>query len=295
VEKGGEIIPKIVGIDLSLREGDSQKITFIDKCPECGTGLVREENEANHYCPNDKNCPPQIKGKIEHFISRKAMNIDGLGEETVDLLFREGLINSVADLYNLSIDHISSLERMGEKSATNIISSIQSSLDTPFERVLYALGIRHIGETVAKILVKHFRSLENIIDSTIEEKTEVPEIGDKIAQSLHSWLTDIDNITLLNRLKEYGLKFTSEEVTDQKGNQLNGKSIVVSGLFTLHSRDEYKMIIEEHGGKNVSSISSKTSFILAGENMGPSKKSKAKELGIEMLTEDEFWKLLNNL
>jgi DNA ligase (NAD+) len=288
VEKGGEIIPKIVGVDHSQRNDESSEIKFITSCPECGTVLVRNEGEANHFCPNYLHCPPQIKGRIEHFISRKAMDIEGLGEETVDLLFNNGLIRNYADLYDLTEGHLTPLERMGEKSASNIIKSIKGSVNVPYSRVLFALGIRHVGETMAKTIAARFRSIDELAAASAEDLTAVNEIGPKIASSLLAFFADADNQVILDRLKKYGLQFTSGEISAEKSDKLKGKSIVISGVFSRHSREEYKKLIEEHGGKNVSSISANTSFILAGENMGPSKKEKASELNIKLVDENEF-------
>ncbi|MFH0843097.1 MAG: NAD-dependent DNA ligase LigA [Bacteroidota bacterium] len=292
VEKGGEIIPKIVGVDHSERGGESREIGFISHCPECGTTLVRNDGEANHFCPNYLHCPPQLKGRIEHFISRKAMDIDGLGEETIDLLFRNNLIRSYADLYELKAEQLVPLERMGEKSALNIINSIRASVSTSYNRVLFALGIRHVGETVAKIIADRFRSIDDLIKADIEELTSVREIGPRIASSIISFFDDEDNILIINRLKGYGLRFHEDKKEKKISVKLKGRSIVISGVFTRHSRDEYKEIIEMNGGKNSSSISGKTSFILAGEDVGPSKKEKAMELGVLLMSEEEFLKLI---
>jgi DNA ligase (NAD+) len=288
VEKGGEIIPKIVGIDSSLRNGNSKAITFIDTCPECGTALVKNEGEANHFCPNYLHCPPQIKGRIEHFISRKAMDIEGLGEETVDLLFNKGLIRNIADLYELQSGQLIPLERMGEKSAANIVKSIIGSVGVPYHRVLYALGIRHVGETVAKTLASRFKSLDELMAADEEMLTGVREIGPKIASSIVSYFNDPENIEIIRRLKLTGIKLNSETKNNDTGNVLNGKVFVISGVFTRHTRDEYKELIEKNGGKNSSSISGSTSFILAGDNMGPSKRVKAEELGVQIMSEEEF-------
>lgn len=295
VEKGGEIIPKITGVDMGARSMlMGEKVVFIDRCPECGSKLVRYEGEAAHYCPNEVACPPQIKGKIEHFISRKAMNIDGLGPETIDLFFRIGLIKNTADLYQLKVADIRGLERMGEKSALNIVHSIASSKEVPFERVLFALGIRFVGETVAKKLAKSFKDLDEMANAGLETLTSIDEIGVKIAQSILNYFANEENRVLIARLKEVGLNFArSEEETDTYSDKLAGKSIVISGVFTHHSRDEYKEIIEKHGGKNVGSISAKTSFILAGENMGPAKLEKAQKLGIQIMSEDEFLSVIS--
>lgn len=294
VEKGGEIIPKITGVDAASRKPDSEKITFITHCPECGSKLIRYEDEAAHYCTNETACPPQIKGKIEHFISRKAMNIEGLGPETVDLFYQEGMIHNVADLYHLQATDICRLERMGEKSAENIIQGILRSKEVPFERVLFALGIRFVGETVAKKIAKAFRSIDALMSATLDDLIHVDEIGEKIAQSILLYFANEKNRALIERLREAGLKLEADE-TDYSGytDKLQGKSIVISGVFAHHSRDEYKEMIEKHGGKNVGSISKKTSFVLAGENMGPSKLEKAQKLGITILNEDEFLAMIN--
>lgn len=290
VEKGGEIIPKITAVDVNARSFMmGEKVRFITRCPECGTPLMRAEGEAAIFCPNDATCPPQIKGRIEHFISRKAMNIDGLGAETVDLLYSVGLIRDVADLYQLRIPHISRLERMGYKSAENIVRSIERSREVPFERVLFAIGIRFVGETVAKKLARAFGSMERIEDATFDELVAVDEIGEKIAQSILRFFANEQCRTLVARLKEVGLQM--EVVIDEsitRTDKLAGKSIVISGVFALHSRNEYKAMIEQHGGTNVSSISSKTSFILAGRDMGPAKLEKAQKLGVPIVSEEEF-------
>lgn len=292
VEKGGEIIPKIVGIDYASRRADSKPVSFITECPECGTPLMRNEGEANHFCPNYLHCPPQLKGRIEHFISRKAMNIEGLGEETVDLLFSKNMIRNIADLYDLKIGQLLPLERFAEKSASNIIESIEKSKSTPYHKVIYALGIRHVGETVAKTLAKKFRSVDDLINATMEELTSIDEIGPKIASSIISYFTDKENLTIINRLREAGIKLREEKEPENKGKLLLGKNIVISGTFRYHSREEYKEMIERHGGKNSSSVSGNTSFILAGEDMGPSKKEKAVELGIPLISENEFLQMI---
>jgi DNA ligase (NAD+) len=292
VEKGGEIIPKIVGVDHSFRNADSKKISFITSCPECGTALIKNEGEANHFCPNYLHCPPQIKGRIEHFISRKAMDIDGLGEETVDLLFSKNLIRNFSDLYDLKVEQLVPLERLGEKSALNIINSIRNSVNTPYHRVLYALGIRHVGETVAKTIAGKFRTIDDLINADIEQITGIYEIGPKIASSIIDYLSDKENIEIINRLRFKGIKFGEENENSKTGNSLDGKTIVISGVFKRHSRDEYKEIIEQNGGKNSSSVSGNTSFILAGENMGQSKKEKANKLGVQLLSETEFLKII---
>ena len=292
VEKGGEIIPKIVGVNTSKRDASTSVVNFIDNCPECNTTLVRREGEVQHYCPNDTFCPPQMKGKIEHFIGRKAMNIDGLGAETVDLLYAKGLIKTIADLYDLTFDQVVELDRMADKSANNIISGLEASKKVPFERVLFALGIRFVGETVAKKLAKHFKTIENIKIASFEELINVDEIGDKIAVSVQNYFLNEDNCFLIERLIKAGLQF---EIKEKEGstNKLEGKSFVVSGVFNTFSRDEIKEVIESNGGKNVSSISSKTDFVVAGENMGPAKLKKASSLGITILSEDEFIQLFN--
>jgi DNA ligase (NAD+) len=292
VEKGGEIIPKIIGVDFSNREFSGKRVTFITSCPECGTELIKNEGEANHYCPNYLHCPPQIKGRIEHFISRKAMDIDGLGEETVDLLFGKGLISDISDLYELRKEQLVHLERLGEKSAANIIKSIHESLNIPYRTVLFALGIRHVGETVAKILAKQFRSIDDLMSADPEKLISVNEIGPKIAGSIITYFADDENKEIIRRLKSHGIKFSDENSASVVSDALFGKTIVISGVFSKHSRDEYKEMIEKHGGKNSSSISAATSFILAGENMGPAKKDKATELGVAFLNEDEFLKII---
>jgi DNA ligase (NAD+) len=292
VEKGGEIIPKIVGVDYSSRNEKSMAIGFIDTCPECGTLLIKNEGEANHFCPNYLHCPPQIKGRIEHFISRRAMDIEGLGEETVDLLFSKGLIKNIADLYELQPEQLVPLERMGEKSAAKIIESIRGSVNVTYPRVIFALGIRHVGETVAKTLASRFLSLDELMAADQEMLTGVREIGPKIASSIISYFSDPENIEIIRRLKTTGIKMTRETKSQNLGNKLSGKIIVISGVFSRHTRDEYKELIEKNGGKNSSSISGSTSFILAGDNMGPSKRERAEELGIKILNEEEFLKII---
>ena len=289
VEKGGEIIPKITGVEVSARPAGSEKVTFITHCPECGSELVRYEDEAAYYCTNETACPPQIKGKIEHFISRRAMNIEGLGPETVDLFYQEGLIHDIADLYTLQTADICRLERMGEKSAENIIQGIERSKEVPYERVLFALGIRFVGETVAKKVAKAFRSIEVLASANLDDLIHVDEIGEKIAGSIIQYFANEKNRILVERLRQSGLKLEADE-EDLSGysDKLKGMSIVISGVFARHSRDEYKALIEKHGGKNVGSISKKTSFILAGDNMGPSKLEKAQQLNIPIKDENEF-------
>ena len=293
VEKGGEIIPKIVGVNTDKRNALSPVVHFIEECPECMALLIRREGEAQHYCPNEDACPPQMKGKIEHFISRKAMNIDGLGAETVDMLYEKGLVRSIADLYDLTFDQVVQLDRMADKSADKMIKWIKASREVPFERALFALGIRFVGETVAKKLAKHFRSIDAISKAKFDELTNVEEIGEKIAISVQQYFLNEDHHALIDRLKMAGLQF---EIIEKEGasNKLDGKSFVVSGVFNAFSRDEIKEVIESNGGKNVSSISAKTDFVIAGENMGPAKLKKATDLGIMILSEDEFIKLLNN-
>ena len=295
VEKGGEIIPKITGVDKDARGMlIGEKVKFITHCPECGSKLIRFEGEAAHYCPNETACPPQIKGKIEHFISRKAMNIDGLGPETVDMFYRLGLINDTADLYQLKTDDIKNLERMGEKSAENIVNGIAASKEVPFERVLFALGIRFVGETVAKKIAKSFTDIEELENADIEKLKNIDEIGEKIAQSIITYFSNPANRELVERLKANGLQLhRTEEDLSGYTDKLAGQSIVISGVFTHHSRDEYKEMIEKNGGKNVGSISSKTSFILAGENMGPAKLEKAQKLEVKIMSEDEFLTLIS--
>ena len=295
VEKGGEIIPKITAVDLdsrSLLMGDP--VRFADVCPECGTKLIRYEGEAAYYCPNAISCPPQIKGRIEHFVSRKAMNIDGLGTETIDLFYQAGLIKDIADLYTLKAMDICRLEGLGEKSAVSIVHGIEDSKKVPFERVLFAIGIRFVGETVAKILARAFKSMEALENATMEQLTAVNEIGTKIAQSIVSFFADKRSRELVNRLKEFGLQMELAEDETQGGSDLlAGQTIVISGVFNHHSRDEYKALIERHGGKNSGSISAKTSFVLAGENMGPAKREKAQELGVKLVSENEFLEMIN--
>ncbi len=292
VEKGGEIIPKIVGVDHSFRNDKSKKIDFISNCPECGTLLVKNEGEANHFCPNYLHCPPQIKGRIEHFISRKAMDIDGLGEETIDLLFSNNLIRNFSDLYDLRTEQLVQLERLGVKSASNIIKSINESVNTPYHRVLFALGIRHVGETVAKTISGRFSTIDDLIDADLEQLTNVREIGPKIGASIIAYFADKENIEMINRLRSKGINFVREKGHGTVGNKLDGKTIVISGIFHRHSRDEYKEIIENNGGRNSSSISTNTSFVLTGDNMGQSKKAKAEELGVPLINEIDFLKII---
>ena len=292
VEKGGEIIPKIVGVDLDQRPIIAQPVQFITRCPECGTPLVRYEGEAVHYCPNDSGCPPQIKGRIEHFISRKAMNIDSLGPETVDDYYRLGLIHNIADLYLIDVQQING-DGSRQKSAQKIVNSIAASKEVPFERVVFALGIRFVGETSARLLARHFKNIDALMNATAEELMEVEGIGEVIAASVISYFHNPVNREIVERLRTYGLQMSlSESQLQGASDRLAGKSIVISGVFVHHSRDEYKQLIEQHGGKNVGSISGKTSFILAGDNMGPSKLEKARKLGIPIVSEDEFLQMV---
>ena len=295
VEKGGEIIPKIVGVDLEHRAKAGEKVVFIATCPVCGTSLVRTEGEAAFYCPNESGCPPQIKGKIEHFISRKAMNIDGIGAETVDLFFQKGLVTNIADLYSLKVAQLSGLERLGLKSAQNIVEGVAASTKVPFERVLFALGIRFVGEKVAKTLAQAFRSIDALQQAKEEELAAVRDVGERIAQSVIAFLADFQNIELINRLKEYGVQMAlAETATGARTNLLEGKTIVISGVFVHHSRDEYKTLIEQNGGKETGSVSAKTSFILAGESVGPSKLEKAQSLGVPLVNETVFLAMIND-
>ena len=289
VEKGGEIIPKIIAVDFTKRPQNSLQTIYATHCPECNTALIRNEGDAKHYCPNEFGCAPQITGRIQHFISRKAMNIEGLGAETVDLLCKEGLIENYADLYDLKVEQIIPLERMAEKSAQNIIDGILKSKDIPFEKVLFALGIRFVGETVAKKLAKHFKSIDNLMTASFDELINVDEIGERIAQSIIDFSSDVGNIQLMNRLKKYGLQLeVCEKQQANQSNKLEGQIFVVSGVFHQMSRDELKKAIEDNGGKVSSSISKKTNFIIAGDNMGPSKLEKAQELGVEIISEEQF-------
>ena len=288
VEKGGEIIPKIVGVDEDSRESGAEPVRFITRCPECGAELVRPEGEAAHYCPNDSGCPPQIKGRIEHYISRKAMNIDSLGPETVDDYFRQGLIRNVADLYDIRVEQING-DGNREKSARKIVQSIAASASVPFERVVFALGIRFVGETSAKLLARHFKTMDALAAASLEELQQVEGVGEVIARSVITYFHNPENIVIIDRLRAHGIQMQlSEDLMTASDGSLSGLSIVISGVFRHHSRDEYKAMIERNGGKNVGSISSKTSFILAGENMGPSKLQKAGKLGIRIMSEDEF-------
>ena len=288
VEKGGEIIPKIVGVDIEQRPLVAHPVTFVRRCPECGTPLVRYEGEAAYYCPNDAGCPPQIKGRIEHFISRKAMNIDSIGPETVDGYYRQGLIKNVADLYDIEVQQING-DGNRQKSAQKVVAGIDRSKSVPFERVVFALGIRFVGETSAKLLARHFKNIDALMSATANELMEVEGIGEVMAKSILAYFADPVNMEIVERLRGYGLQMSlSEEQMSSVSDRLSGKSIVISGVFAHHSRDEYKLLIEQNGGKNVGSISKKTSFILAGENMGPAKLEKAGKLGIPIVNEEEF-------
>ncbi|MFT6166037.1 MAG: DNA ligase (NAD+) [Vicingaceae bacterium] len=294
VEKGGEIIPKVVGVNLNQRPVNSHPTKYISQCPECETELVRVEGEAKHYCPNETACPTQIKGKMTHFISRKAMDIDGLGEETIEQLFAEGLIHNYADLYTLQEDDLLKLDRMAQKSVSNLLQGVENSKQIPFERVLFALGIRYVGETVSKKLAMHFKNMDAILNASLEEMIAVDEIGEKIAESLYFFLQNEEHLELINRLKSYDLQF---EIIEKESTQVStifeGKTFVVSGVFENYSRNELKKTIEDYGGKNVGSISKKTDFLVAGDKMGPAKKEKAESLGVTILSEQEFSEMLD--
>lgn len=293
VEKGGEIIPKIVGVDFSKREADSKPTQYISQCPECHTALTRKEGEAQHYCPNFYGCPPQITGRVQHFISRKAMDIEGLGGETVELLFKAGLIQNYADLYTLKVEQLLPLERMAQKSAENLVAGVEKSKEIPFERVLFALGIRFVGETVAKKLAKHYKSIEALQLATQMELIMVDEIGEKIAESVVEFFSKQENLDILNRLKSYGVQLQlSEEALQGQTDVLLGKTFVVSGVFEKVSRNELKKLIEDNGGKVSGSISSKTTYVVAGANMGPSKKEKAESLNVPIISEDDFLEMI---
>lgn len=290
VEKGGEIIPKIVGVDEQSRAKEAEPVRFAEFCPECGARLIRPEGEAAHYCPNDSGCPPQIKGRIEHYISRRAMNIDSLGPETVDEYYRRGLINNIADLYDITVQQING-DGSRERSARRVVQGIADSLNVPFERVVFALGIRFVGETSAKLLARHFKTMDALASASLADLMQVEGVGEVIASSVISYFHNQTNIDIVNRLRNYGVQMgLTEEQTGGSSDRLAGQSVVISGVFTRHSRDEYKAIIERQGGKNVSSISSKTSFVLAGENMGPAKLQKAEKLGVRIISEEEFLK-----
>ena len=295
VEKGGEIIPKIVGVDVSRRSVDAEPVRFVTRCPECGAELVRYEGEAAHYCPNEAGCPPQIKGRIEHFIARKAMNIMTLGAETVDDYYNRGLIHNFADLYELTPQQITSGNENRIVSAQKVVKGINDSKEVPFERVVFALGIRFVGETTARLLARHFKDMDSLANASLDQLLEVDGVGNVIAESVIRYFNDKDNMEIINRLRGYGLNMKlSEQQLSDRSDTLAGKSVVISGVFQHHSRDEYKQIIEQHGGKNVGSISGKTSFILAGANMGPSKLQKAEKLGIPVVSEDDFLEMIND-
>ena len=294
VEKGGEIIPKIVGVDTERREESARPVEFITRCPECGSELVRYEGEAAHYCPNDAGCPPQIKGRIEHFISRRAMNIDSLGPETIDEYYRRGLIHNIADLYDIRVEQING-DGSRQKSAQKVVDGIEASKQVPFERVVFALGIRFVGETSARLLARHFKDIDHLAAATLQELTDIDGVGEVIAKSVITYFHNPINMEIVNRLRAYGLQMSlSEEQMQAASTKLAGKSIVISGVFTHHSRDEYKRIIEQNGGKNVGSISGKTSFILAGDNMGPAKLQKAEKLGVPIVDEETFLEMIEN-
>lgn len=306
VEKGGEIIPKITSVDLNQRKEENEKVAFITKCPECGTQLVKADGETAWYCPNTLGCPPQIKGRIEHFISRKAMNIESLGEGKVEVLFDNNLIKNYSDLYDLTYDKIFGLEKIidvddtirkvsfKEKTANNIIDAIEKSKSVPFARVLFALGIKYVGETTAKLIAKSMGSIDNIINASVEELTDIEEVGEKIALSIKDFFADERNIHIINRLKNAGLQFEQEKKVVSENQVLSGMNIVVSGVFATMSRDEIKQLIEDLGGKNVSSISKKTTFVVAGDKMGPEKRKKAESLGVEIKSEDDFLNMIGN-
>jgi len=294
VEKGGEIIPKIIGVDLTKRKPNTHPTKYITHCPECNTALKRDEDQANHFCPNENECPPQVIGKMEHFVSRKAMNIDSLGGETLVQLFNAGLAKSIADLYDLKKEDVLNLDRMAEKSANNLIEGIEASKQVPFERVLYGIGIRHVGETTAKKIAKKVKSLDVLINASKEELLEIDEVGEIIAVSIADFFSNEKNKEIVSRLKKASLQFQLSEEQQQGGSdKLKDLTIVISGVFEKHSREEYKDLIELHGGKNSSSISKKTSFILAGENMGPEKLKKAQSSGVKLINENEFLEMIN--
>ena len=293
VEKGGEIIPKVLGVNFSKRPQNSVALEYISNCPECGSELIRVLGEAVHYCPNSDECPPQIKGKLEHFVSRKAMDIDGLGAETIELLFQNGLVKNIGDIYDLKKESLLSLDRMAEKSANNLLQGIEKSKTIPFERVLFALGIRHVGETVAKKLARYFKNIDSIIDSSLEELLSVEEIGEIIAKSVNAYFSDKRNLQLIEKLKNKGLTFalSSDQLAD-KTDKFKGLTFVISGVFSIFSRDEIKELIEKNGGKCTGSVSAKTSYLVAGEEMGPAKKEKAEKLGVKLIDENEFAAML---
>ena len=294
VEKGGEIIPKVVGVDKSQRKEGMQPVVFISKCPECGADLVRVEGEAAYYCPNENHCPPQIKGRIEHFISRKAMNIESLGPETVNDYYQRGIICNIADLYDIKVQDIDGAMGTRTKSAKKVVDGIRNTVNVPFERVVFALGIRFVGESTAKLLARRFKSMKSLMEAGMDDLLEVEGVGSVIANSVISFFKSGENLAVIKRLEEHGVQMELEETSagTTTTTKLSGKSVVVSGVFTQHSRDEYKLLIEQNGGKNVGSISSKTSFVLAGDNMGPSKLEKAQKLNIPIINEAEFLKMI---
>ena len=291
VEKGGEIIPKITGVELSMRKADSLPLQYISLCPECGAELVRYEGEAKHYCPNQSHCRPQILGLIIHFIRRKAMNIESLGEETVELLFENGLIENIADIYDIQASQIAVLPRLGEKSAENIMQSIERSKQVPFHRVLFALGIRFVGETTAKYIAAHFRTMDAVMAASTEELLEAEEVGAKISDSIKEYFADQSNIAIIERLRAAGLQFEAEQ-KQTASSSLEGLTFVISGSFADHSRDELKALIEAHGGKNLAAVSGNTSYLLAGDKIGPAKLQKATKLGVKIISEAEFMALI---
>ena len=293
VEKGGEIIPKIIGVEKQERDLFSQPTVFIKECPECASELIRKDGDVKHYCPNSEKCPPQIKGKFEHFISRKAMNIDGLGPETIELLLKKKVVQTIPDLYELKIDDLLPLERMAKKSAENLLKGLEASKQIPFERVLFALGIRYVGETVAKKLAKHYQNIEALLNASQEDLENVEEIGEKIAESVVLYFANESNRNIVQRLAKHALQMEVGEEDKAVSNALEGASVVVSGVFTQFSRTDLKKIIKQHGGKNVGSISKKTTFVIAGENMGPSKRKKAEDLGVPIISEEEFIQKIN--
>lgn len=294
VEKGGEIIPKVIGVDLTKRPSHTMPVTYITHCPECGTLLTRAEGEAQHYCPNFYHCPPQIIGRVEHYISRKAMDIEGLGGETVSLLYQNGLIKNYADLYTLTVEQVIPLERMAQKSAENLVNGVAKSCEVPFERVLFALGIRYVGETVARKLARHYKSIDALSGATADDLVKLDEIGERIAWSVVAFFENPENLELIQRLKDYGVQMEIKEVFNPNAtNKLEGKTFVVSGVFVKYSRDDLKKAIEDNGGKVGSSISAKTNYVVAGANMGPAKLEKATQLGVPILSEDDFQRMIS--
>ena len=293
VEKGGEIIPKVTSVDIHRRESGARPVKYISKCPECNAALIRHEGEANHYCPNEKGCPPQIKGRIEHFIQRKAMNIDSMGEKTIEQLFNLGLVKSPADLYDLKKDGILQLEGFKELSTKNLLAGIENSKSTPFESVLFAIGIRYVGKTVAEKLAHYFKTMENLARASYEELLNAPEVGEKIAESVVAFFKDPINLKEINRLRKAGVQFESSAKEPEKvSDALGGKSFVVSGTFQNYERDEIKDVILANGGRVLSGVSAKLDYLVAGENMGPSKRAKAEKLKVKIISEDEFQKML---